>query len=211
MGQGFSGTEDSTLGWYEKDASKTFQLLDHVSGWEDSAILLPGAGTSVLIDELLARGTRLVLNDISVEALDRVRTRLGKEQQSIQWVCQDISQPIQIEREAVDIWIDRAVLHFLLREEEIAGYFKNVEATLKVGGHALFIEFSQKGTSKCAGLKVQRYSVEELSERLGNSFVLKEFLITPILIPMAIPDPMCMRCTSGKADRMNRGEMLLWI
>jgi len=171
----FSGAEDSTLGWYEKDASKTFQLLDSIPDWEHSAILLPGAGTSVLIEELLARGARLVLNDISGEALDRVRKRLGKRERDIQWLNQDISQLIDPVLQDIDIWIDRAVLHFLLQEDEIAGYFENVKAALKAGGHVLFAEFSMEGASKCAGLQVHRYSIEELSQRLGSSFVLKDY------------------------------------
>ncbi len=170
----FSGAEDSTLGWYEKDASKTFQLLDSIVDWKKSAILLPGAGTSVLIEELLVQGAQLVLNDISGEALDRVRKRLGERAQDIQWLYQDISRPIDLVIKNIDIWIDRAVLHFLLQEDDIAGYFENMKVVLKPGGHVLFAEFSMEGASKCAGLKVHRYSIEELSQRLGSSFVLKE-------------------------------------
>ena len=185
----FSGTEESKLGWYEKDASQTFKLLDHIPGWEDSTIFLPGAGTSVLIEELLAKGARLFLNDISVEALAQVKERLGEKQQDVQWLCQDISQPIQSEKVDVDIWIDRAVLHFLINEDAIVGYFENVKAILKVGGHVLFAEFSKKGALKCAGLKVHRYSIEELSERLGSSFVLKTHFDHTYINPIGDPRP----------------------
>jgi hypothetical protein len=58
----FSNTEDSKLGWYEKNASQTLKLLNQIPGWKKSTIFLPGAGTSVLIDGLLAKGVRLVLN-----------------------------------------------------------------------------------------------------------------------------------------------------
>ncbi|MCL0034018.1 hypothetical protein M1M94_00795 [Thermodesulfovibrionales bacterium] len=44
----FSGTEDSKLGWHEKDASQTLKLLDHISKGENSTMFLPEAGTSVL-------------------------------------------------------------------------------------------------------------------------------------------------------------------
>ncbi|MCK5071760.1 MAG: class I SAM-dependent methyltransferase, partial [Desulfocapsa sp.] len=124
----FSGAEDSTLGWYEKDASQTFVLLNHIAGWENSVIMLPGAGTSVLIEELLIKGAHLLLNDISGEALDRVKTRLQGKYPDIQWLYQDISQPFQNQIADVDIWLDRAVLHFLTQEEEILGYFENVLA-----------------------------------------------------------------------------------
>jgi hypothetical protein len=168
----FSNTDDSYLGWYEKNASKTLELLDQIPEWKESTIFLPGAGTSVLIDELLHRGIRLVLNDISNEALRRVKDRLGDSGRDITWLCQDIARPIQNNKPHVDIWIDRAVLHFLTDEADIVGYFENVKSTLKVGGYAIFAEFSKTGVPKCAGLPVCRYSLGELSDRLGREFEL---------------------------------------
>jgi SAM-dependent methyltransferase len=168
----FSNTEDSKLGWYEKDGFQTLKLLDQIPDWEKSTIFIPGAGTSILIEKLLSRGTNLVLNDISIEALNRVKGRLNREHREIEWLCQDISQPTPDTIPNVDIWIDRAVLHFLIDEDDIKGYFKNVDSILKVGGHAIFAEFSKIGAPKCAGLTLHRYSIEELSERLGESFTL---------------------------------------
>lgn len=168
----FSGTEDPKLGWYEKDAFQTLELLNHIPKWENSTIFLPGVGTSVLIEELLSKGVKLVLNDISIEALNRVKGRLGDERKDIIWLCQDIAQPIKDAIPDVDIWIDRAVLHFLTDEDDIKGYFENVKSILEVGGYAIFSEFSKTGAPKCAGLILHRYSVEELSERLGTEFEL---------------------------------------
>jgi 2-polyprenyl-3-methyl-5-hydroxy-6-metoxy-1,4-benzoquinol methylase len=127
----FSNTEDSKLGWYEKNASQTLELLNRIPEWKKSTVFLPGAGTSVLIEELLSNGVKLVLNDISIEALNRVKDRLNDKGGKIDWLCQDISQPIQSALPEVDIWIDRAVLHFLTDEDDINGYFENVKSTLK--------------------------------------------------------------------------------
>ena len=168
----FSNTEDSKLGWYEKDGLQTLELLNQIPEWEKSTIFIPGTGTSILIEELLSRGANLVLNDISIEALNRVKGRLNKDNREIEWLCQDIAQPTPDTIPNVDIWIDRAVLHFLIDEDDIKGYFKNVESILKAGGHAIFAEFSKIGAPKCAGLTLHRYSIEELSERLGESFTL---------------------------------------
>ena len=90
----FLGAEDSTLGWYEKDLTPTFNLLEQIDKWEFSTIFIPGAGTSTLVDALLTKNTKLVLNDISITALDNLKDRLGK--QNIEWICQDIARPIQI-------------------------------------------------------------------------------------------------------------------
>ena len=168
----FSKTKDSNLGWYEKDASQTLQLLNQIPEWEQATIFLPGAGTSVLIETLLSKGVKLVLNDISSEALNKVKCRLSDENEKIIWLCQNIAHAIEGSIPNIDIWIDRGVLHFLTDEEDIKGYFENVKSTLKVGGYALFAEFSKTGAPKCAGLTLHRYSVEELSDNLGDSFKL---------------------------------------
>jgi SAM-dependent methyltransferase len=165
----FLSCEDEELGWYEKDVSRTMGMLEQVPDWRESVIFLSGAGTSLLIEELLSQGAGLVLNDISGEALNRVRNRLAGKS-GIVWLRQDISRPLQTVIPAVGIWIDRAVLHFLTEESDIAGYFDNVRSALKTGGYAIFAEFASNGVEKCAGLPVHRYSVEELTQRLGPGF-----------------------------------------
>lgn len=168
----FSATEHSRLGWYEKDPAQTLKLLNQISHWEGSSIFAPGAGTSALVEQLLSKNAKLVLNDISIEAINELKARLQNQGQNIQWLCQDISQPITETLPDIDIWIDRAVLHFLREEQDIKGYFENLTSILKPGGYALFAEFSIAGARKCAGLELHRYSVEELSERLGPAFKL---------------------------------------
>ena len=49
-------TDEHRLGWYEDDPSPTLDLLEQVSGWRDSTIFLPGAGTSQLVEVLLIVG-----------------------------------------------------------------------------------------------------------------------------------------------------------
>ena len=185
----FSSTEDPKLGWYEKDTSQTLELLNHIPKWKNSTVFLPGAGTSVLIEELLSKGVKLVLNDISIEALNRVKSRLGGKCKEIKWLCQDIAQPIQDTIPDIDIWIDRAVLHFLTDEDDIKGYFENVKSTLNVGGYAIFAEFSKTGASECAGLKLHRYSIEEISENLGSSFSIVTHFNYTYINPFGDPRP----------------------
>jgi len=89
----------------------------------------------------------------------------------------------------VDIWVDRAVLHFLTDDEAINGYFRNLNSVLKVGGYAVFAEFSEDGARKCAGLVLHRYSVSELSGRLGPSFDLISTFDYTYLNPNGDPRP----------------------
>jgi len=177
------------MGWYENDPAQTLRLLNQIPGWKNSTLFLSGAGTSVLIEVLLDAGAKLVLNDISQPALDHVRERMGKQAAAIEWICQDIAQPLGNTAPPIDVWIDRAVLHFLTEEDDIQGYFKNVVAKVKVGGHALFAEFPPHGVPKCAGLDLHRYSVEELSERLGPGYSLIEHFDHTHINPAGDPRP----------------------
>jgi len=194
----FEGTDDNNLGWYEKDSSPTLALLADIPILQDSTIFIVGVGTSELVDNLLAQDAQLVLNDISAVALNRVKQRLAGKADTVQWLCQDISQPIttlsfegQPEKPVsmVDIWIDRAVLHFLNEDEAITGYFDNLHSRLKKGGYALFAEFSKSGASKCAGLPVNRYSVEEITTRLGSAFHLEQSFNYNYTSPAGHPRP----------------------
>lgn len=169
----FGTKQDAELGWYEADADKTLRFLgDSVDG-AGKTIFLPGAGTSVLVDALLQREARLVLNDISDKALGKLRDRLDPVASAgIVWLHHDIAAPLPQGLPAIDLWIDRAVLHFLLDEKQITGYFDNLRKVLKPGGLAMFAEFSLEGAPTCAGLALHRYSAEELASRLGPGFTL---------------------------------------
>lgn len=185
----FHDTEDAQLGWYESDPAQTLRLLDQVPDWQNSTLFLPGVGTSVLIDVLLDAGAGLVLNDISQEALDHDKERLGDQANAIEWICQDIAQPLGINVPPIDIWIDRAVLHFLTDEGDIQGYFKNVLSKVRTGGRVLFAEYPLHGAAKCAGLDLHRYSLEELSERLGPDFTLVDHFDYTYTTPDGDPRP----------------------
>lgn len=125
----------------------------------------------MLVDTLLDKGHSLILNDISDEALNRLRARIG-ESQRLTWLYHDISKPLPADSPQAGIWIEHAVLHFLLDEADIQGYFANLQSTVKPGGWVLLAEFSPTGAPKCAGLQLHRYSVDEMTLRLGPEFVL---------------------------------------
>jgi SAM-dependent methyltransferase len=185
----FAGTRDEKLGWYENDPSKTLELLSGLPTLSGLTVFLPGAGTSVLVETLLERGAGLVLNDISAEALNKVRERLGKKAGDVTWLCQDIARPVPPSLPAIDLWIDRAVLHFLTEEEDISGYMDNLRTLLRPGGRALFAEFSMDGAVECAGLTLHRYSAGELTARLGAGFTLLNHFDHVYTNPFGEPRP----------------------
>jgi SAM-dependent methyltransferase len=165
----FSTTDATKLGWYEQDISQTLKFLNEIPTDESELVFLPGSGTSTLIDALLDKGHQLILNDISNEALKKLKERLG-ENKALTWLHYDISKPLPNRDQKVDLWIDRAVLHFLLDESDIRTYFENLHSSVKPGGWVLLAEFSTTGAPKCAGLDVHRYSISEMSKKIGSEF-----------------------------------------
>lgn len=166
----FKKTESENLGWFEKDFNQTLKFLKLVENLSEKDVFVAGAGTSMLVEKLIGKCQNLFLNDISDEALSILKQRIGRVKQGIIYLNADIGSELPIENESIDVWIDRAVLHFLLDEDQIDAYFKNLIDKIKVNGYAFLAEFASHGAPKCAGLKLHRYSIEELSERCGRNF-----------------------------------------
>ena len=54
----------------------------------------------------------------------------------------------------VDLWHDRAVLHFFTSEEHQNTYFQLLKKLVKVEGFVILAEFNLEGAKKCSGLDV---------------------------------------------------------
>jgi hypothetical protein len=154
----FTGKEDHELGWYEEDASQTIKFVRTIPRLNEAMVFLPGAGTSILVHELISQCRHLVLNDISDIAIQRLKEKI-KDQHKITLLRHDISTPLPESIPMVDVWIDRAVLHFLLEEREIEEYFRNLCSRVKVGGYVLFAEFAPDRASMCAVMELHRYYI----------------------------------------------------
>ena len=184
----FSSTSDSELGWYEENTSQTLKFIESIQLKSSATAFLPGAGTSQLVDELLNRGYKLIINDISEKALNKLKQRIGINNKII-YLHHDISKPLPNEVPKVDIWIDRAVLHFLRNEAEIQTYFRNLQTSVIPGGYTLLAEFSTAGAKQCAGLELHRYSLEEMTERMGSDFELINYENYTYINPYGDPRP----------------------
>jgi SAM-dependent methyltransferase len=165
----FDTTDETRLGWYESDTSLTWKMLEPVGPADDRTVFLAGIGTSGLADEMADAGWSLVLNDLSPVALSILESRLPAGADA-QLVDQSIADPLPQDVPKVDLWVDRAALHFLTNSQDIEGYFQNLRNQVKPGGYVLLAEFAPDGAHRCAGLPVHRYSLEEMQERLGEDF-----------------------------------------
>ena len=184
----FNKKKGVQLGWYESDVKQSLRLLSDIEINKDSYIYLPGAGTSLLVEPLLAMGAQVTANDISHSALSQLKESLGSPH-NLHCQVQDISLPLYNFKHSVSLWIDRAVLHFLLEEEQIKQYFENLNQVTAPAAYVLLAEFSPKGAKRCAGLKVHPYSIEEFSRRLGPNFSLVKHENHTFLSPSGEPKP----------------------
>ena len=160
---------DRDVSWFEASPDVSLRLLDAAGLTVDSCVLDVGGGDSRLIDRLVARGlTCLAVLDVSGEALDRCRARLGTAAGVPAWLEVDVTGDWALPPR--DFWHDRAVFHFLVDPADRDRYRDRLWATLKPGGTAIIATFAPDGPERCSGLPVQRYSPEALAATLGDGF-----------------------------------------
>lgn len=169
--------EGEQLGWFEDFPETTLQLIEKCHLNPDATILNVGAGTSTLIDALLERGfTNIIANDLSKAALQKLELRILKNYDfRLNCLVDDLTKPkALLQLQNIDLWIDRAVLHFFLLDEEQKAYFNIIKKVVSKKGYVLIAVFSLEGAEKCSGLPLQRYNAEMIQDHLGSEFKLVE-------------------------------------
>lgn len=172
----------TNLGWYEENPAPSIELIEACSLPKEALIFNAGAGASTLISELLTKGyENLVVNDISSVALAELKNNLLVPKNAhIKFIVDDLTNPAELLKlKNIDLWHDRAVLHFFTEEKDQKTYFDLLKSVLKPKGFVILAEFNLEGAKKCSGLDVFNYNEEMLQERLGNDFeLLKSFNYT---------------------------------
>ena len=173
----YQSTQDESLGWYEDNPEVTMRLVSKCNLSKNASILNVGAGTTMLIDSLLEEGyTNVIANDLSDIALEKLQQRiLEKFSHNLNIIEDDLTQSLKLnELQNVDLWIDRAVLHFFLNEESQNNYFNLIKQIVAKGGYVLIAVFALDGASKCCELDLKRYNTKMLHDKLGERFQLVE-------------------------------------
>jgi len=163
------------LGWFEESPDPSLELIEACSLPEDASMLHVGAGATTLVDVLLNKGYKnIVANDISATALEKLKARLGPGLTGkVQWMVDDLTKPDQLYTlQGVDLWHDRAVLHFFNDPAERLGYYNLLRDLVKIGGYVIIAAFNLDGADKCSGLPVFRYDQHMLQDQLGEGFSL---------------------------------------
>jgi len=126
-----------------------------------------GGGDSKLVDYLLGEGfENISVLDISENAIERAKQRLGDKATKVNWIVSDVTEfhPST----PFDCWHDRATFHFLTGSDDINTYLATARQAVK--GFMIIGTFSDKGPKKCSMLDVHQYTEEELQQQLEDGF-----------------------------------------
>jgi hypothetical protein len=104
--------------------------------------------------------------DISANAIERVKKRLGKKGIQVLGLFQILPNT----QHQFDLWHDRAAFHFLTTEDKIYKYIFLAEEAIKKNGYLILGTFSEKGPRKCSGLEIKQYSKASMSTRFEVAF-----------------------------------------
>ena len=126
-----------------------------------------GGGDSRLVDYLLAEGfENITVLDLSENALNRAKERLGEKASKVHWIVSDITSFKPTTQ--YDVWHDRATFHFLTEKNQIK-YYKTLTAQA-VKGYLTIGTFSKNGPEKCSGLPIKQYDETALVTELSTDF-----------------------------------------
>lgn len=169
----YTSKSEADMSWTQPDASPSLALIGKVC--RRGAVIDVGSGTSILPKALLDRGYSVTVLDISQQALNRAKERLGEDAARIRWMPADVTAHPDLGR--FDVWHDRAVFHFLASDADRRSYRDLLLRTVLKGGHVIIATFALDGPEKCSGLEVVRYSSNTLATELGSPFRLVEDIL----------------------------------
>ena len=164
----YAGKGEAGVSWFQLSPDFSLSLIESIAGGTPLSVIDIGGGASRLVDAGVARGWSMAVLDVSHNALDIARERLGAAAGEVDWIVADITvwRPLH----TYDVWHDRAVFHFLTDAGDRAAYADRLRAALKSGGHAVIATFAPDGPERCSGLPVQRYDAPSLHAAIGDGF-----------------------------------------
>ncbi len=173
----YKNSVTNKLGWHEDFPEPSLQLIDKCALKSHARILNVGVGATTLIDELINKDYKEIIgSDISANAMEELKRRLGADSGQVEWIVDDLLSPEKLDKlEPVDLWHDRAVLHFFNEADEQDAYFSLLKKLVKQNGFVIIAAFNLRGAETCSGLPVFRYNEKMLLEKLDGDFSLLEY------------------------------------
>lgn len=166
----YASRSPEAVSWFRPHLDRSLAFLEAAGVDRTAAVIDVGGGASTFVDDLLDRGySNVTVLDLSQQALDAARARLGERASRVRWICADVTD-VALEPAAYGLWHDRAVFHFLREPAARERYVAGVRRALKPGGHVIVATFGPHGPERCSGLEVMRYSPDELHAEFGSEF-----------------------------------------
>ena len=169
----YANKKMNEVSWFQQEPTTSLALIQRNTQSKDDAIIDIGGGDGFLVDNLLELGyTNITVLDISANAINKAKERLGVNADKVKWIVSDVTEFIPLEM--YDIWHDRAVFHFLTQQKDIECYKLLVDKNISDNGHFILAAFADDGPEKCSGLKVCRYSEKDMENSFSILFKVKE-------------------------------------
>lgn len=157
------------VSWYQPTPKHSLDLIGDLQLDKTAKIIDVGGGDSFLVDHLLDLGfENISVLDISENAIERAKKRLGPKAEKVNWIVSDITEFEP--KEKYDLWHDRAAFHFLNTAEDVSSYGNVLKNGLTSEGKVVIGTFSENGPKKCSGIEITQYTPQRLSGALGNDF-----------------------------------------
>jgi len=161
--------QPNEVGWYQPVPKTSLDFVKNFEIPKTAKIIDVGGGDSFFVDNLLDLGYQdITVLDISDEAINRAKQRLGARSAKVKWIIEDAAayKP----NDTYDFWHDRAAFHFLTNEQHIKRYIETVQQSINPKGILVIGTFSEEGPKKCSGLEIKQYSETTMTNLLNKFF-----------------------------------------
>ena len=170
------------VSWFQIYPKTSMEFVDLFKLGKNARIIDIGGGDSHFVDSLIEKGfLNITVLDISANAIERAKNRLGEKANLAKWIISDVTDFIP--KEQYDFWHDRAAFHFLTNEEQVDKYVEIAKRGIAPNGILVLGTFSENGPLKCSGLAIHQYSEKSMSEKFSTEFLrikcIKEDHLTP--------------------------------
>jgi len=157
------------VSWFQPYPETSMEFVELFKLPVTANIIDIGGGDSHFVDALLEKGYQNIwVLDISANAIEKAKKRLGDKVLKVHWVVSDVTDFIPGIQ--FDFWHDRAAFHFITTEEKIDKYISLAENAIKKDGYLILGTFSKSGPKKCSGLEIKQYSEASMSARFEIAF-----------------------------------------
>ena len=165
----YANKQMNEVSWFQQEPTISLALIQKNTQSKDDAIIDIGGGDGFLVDNLLELGyTNITVLDISANAINKAKERLGINADKVKWIVSDITEFIPAEQ--YKVWHDRAVFHFLTQEKDIECYKVLVNENISDNGRFILATFADDGPEKCSGLEVCKYSEKDMENSFSAAF-----------------------------------------